>query len=128
MVDKVYTGIDLVEIDRIRNSIQRDANFLMRYFGNEEIKLFSTKNATERIAANFAAKEAFSKALGTGIVGFSLKEVETLRDENGAPFLHLSGKAKEIAEKRQLQFSVSLSHTKDYATAIVIGYTNSQRG
>ncbi len=124
MLNKIYTGIDLVEIDRIRNSIQRDANFLVRFFGDDERKLFNSINAAERIAANFAAKEAFSKAIGTGIVGFSLKEVQTLRDENGAPFLQLSGKAEEIAKKRQMQFSVSLSHTKEYATAIVIGYTN----
>ncbi|MEG0691838.1 MAG: holo-ACP synthase [Oscillospiraceae bacterium] len=125
MVNKIYTGIDLVEVDRIRNSVQKDANFLVRFFGEEERKLFHTSNASERIAANFAAKEAFSKALGTGIVGFSLKEVQALRDENGAPYLYLSGKAKEIAKTKQLSFSISLSHTAEYATAIVIGYTNS---
>lgn len=125
MVNKIYTGIDLVEVDRIRNSVQKDANFLVRFFGEEERKLFHTSNASERIAANFAAKEAFSKALGTGIVGFSLKEVQALRDENGAPYLYLSGKAKEIAQTKQLSFSISLSHTAEYATAIVIGYTNS---
>lgn len=122
MSNKICTGIDLVEIDRIRNSIEKDAKFLMRFFGEEERKLFHTANAAERIAANFAAKEAFSKALGTGFVGFSLNEVQTLRDESGAPYLQLSGKAKELAEHKQLQFSVSLSHTKEYATAIVIGY------
>ena len=125
MSSKIYTGIDLVEVDRIRSSVQKDAKFLVRFFGEEERKLFHTSNAMERIAGNFAVKEAFSKALGTGIQGFSLNEVQALRDTAGAPYLVLSGKAKEIATVMNVNFSVSISHTSQYATAIVIGYTNS---
>lgn len=120
MSSRIYTGIDLVEIDRIRMSVERDARFLMRFFGEEERKLFTAANATERIAANFAAKEAFAKALGTGIIGFELKEVQALRDEKGAPYFYFCGKAAKIVQERNLIFSLSLSHTKHYATAMVV--------
>ena len=71
-------------------------------------------------AADWAAKEAFSKALGTGVRGFELNEVSCLRDELGAPYLVLTGKAKQAAEG--LAFSVSLTHTAELASAIVIAY------
>lgn len=128
MLDSISTGIDLVEIDRIRKSIERNANFLVRFFGNEEIDYFNQKSDKQKmqsIAANFAAKEAFSKALGTGVVGFSLKDVQTLRNQKGAPYFKLSGKAKEIANTLNMNFSVSLSHTDNYATAVVVSYINS---
>lgn len=123
MPTKLYTGIDLVSVDRIRKSIQKDARFLVRFFGEEECKLFDLSRASvyERIAANFAAKEAFSKALGSGIADFALNEVQALRNASGAPYLQLSGRALAIAQARQLEFSISLSHTKEYATAIVVG-------
>lgn len=122
MVNNLQTGIDLVLIKRIEKSIEQNADFLMRFFGDEERKLFDIKNPFPRIAANFAAKEAFSKAMQTGIVGFSLNEVQALRGENGAPYLYLTGKAEELAKKSGYTFSLSLSHTDEYATAIVVAY------
>lgn len=121
MDNKLCVGVDMVEIKRIGESIQKNALFLMRFFGEEERKLFCGKKAYERAAASFAAKEAFGKAIGRGIVGFSLKEVEALRMESGQPYLKLSGKAKEIADEMGLTFSISLSHTDDMAIAVVIG-------
>ncbi len=112
-------GIDLIEVARIKNSME-NPRFIARIFGKEEQKLFTGAHAAERAAANYAAKEAFGKALGTGISGFSLCEVEVLRDERGAPYLSLSGKAAEIAGERSLRFLCSLTHTADYAQAIVI--------
>lgn len=112
-------GIDLVEVARIRKSME-NPRFVSRVFGEEEQKLFTGAHAAERAAANYAAKEAFSKALGTGVVGFSLNEVETLRDELGAPYLRFSGKAAEIVRERGLRFLCSLTHTADHAEAIVI--------
>ncbi len=76
----------------------------------------------ETIAANFAAKEAFAKALGTGVRGFSLGEVSVLRDRLGAPYFLLSGRAKQLAEERGLAFSVSLTHTDALAAAFVVAW------
>lgn len=112
-------GIDLIEVARIRKSME-NPRFTARIFGKEEQKLLTGAHAAERAAANYAAKEAFGKALGTGISGFSLCEVEVLRDALGAPYLSLSGKAAEIAAARGLRFLCSLTHTADYAQAIVI--------
>ena len=114
-------GVDIVSIDRIEKSLSRE-NFLAKVYGEGEIALFAAegKLKTNSLAANFAAKEAFSKALGTGVRGFELTEMEILRDDMGKPYFHLSGRAKEIAESNNLVFSVSLSHEKDKAIAFVI--------
>lgn len=109
-------GIDSVEIARIEKSLDIKG-FRERVFSAEEIGLLKK---TESYAANFAAKEAFSKALGTGIRGFSLNEISVLRDELGAPYLKLTGNAAVAA--KGLNFTVSLTHTKTTATAIVIAY------
>lgn len=74
------------------------------------------------MAANWAAKESFAKALGTGVEGFALNEVSCLRDELGCPYLELTGNALLAAENRGLTFAVSLSHIKDIASAVVIAY------
>ncbi len=74
------------------------------------------------MAANWAAKESFAKALGTGVEGFALNEVSCLRDELGCPYLELTGNALLAAENRRLTFAVSLSHIKDIASAVVIAY------
>lgn len=122
MSNAFTTGIDMVEIARIRKSVEQNNDFVARFFGEEEQKLFTTQNKYERIAGNFAGKEAFSKAIGTGVVGFSLNEVQVLRNELNAPYLEFSGKALEIVTKLGLEFSISISHTKDNAVAIVIAY------
>ena len=111
-------GIDSIEISRIEKSL-KISGFLEKVFSAEDIDFFISRNMrAESIAANFAAKEAFSKALGTGIRGFSLNEISVLRDELGAPYLKLSGKALEAAAR--LSFKVSITHTRDVATAIVL--------
>lgn len=113
-------GIDSIEIERISKSLDI-SSFMEKVFSKAEVDLFESRNfKAETIAANFAAKEAFSKALGTGVRGFSLNEVSVLRDELGGPYLELEGNAKEIANG--LNFTVSITHTKTVATAIVIAY------
>lgn len=113
-------GIDSVEIERISKSIQSPA-FLKHVFSVREIEMLSQKKmSAQSYAGNFAAKEAFSKALGTGIRGFSLNEISVLRDELGAPYFELSGNAESAA--KGYAFTVSITHTKDTATAIVIAY------
>lgn len=111
-------GIDSIEISRIEKSLEIKG-FLEKVFSAEEIEFFKSRNMrAESIAANFAAKEAFSKALGTGIRGFSLSEISVLRDRLGAPYIKLSGKALEAA--KGLSFKVSITHTKTTASAIVL--------
>ncbi|MBQ7283446.1 MAG: holo-ACP synthase [Oscillospiraceae bacterium] len=114
-------GVDIVSIDRIEKSLEKQS-FLKRVFGAGEIALFVTENKikTNSLAANFAAKEAFSKALGTGVRGFDFDEVQILRDSLGAPYFEFCGRAKEIVQSKNLSCKVSLSHEKDKAIAFVV--------
>lgn len=111
-------GTDIVEISRIEKSI-KSPRFLKKVFSEKEIELLKSKNFNpQTAAANFCAKEAFSKALGTGVRGFALNEVSVLRDELGKPYIELSGKALQLG--KNLNFFVSLSHTKEYAAAFAV--------
>lgn len=113
-------GIDIIEIERVKKSVQRES-FKTRVFSPDEIKMLEQrKNKYPSYAANWAAKEAFSKALGTGVRDFSLNEAEILRDSLGKPYLKLSGNAAKAAG--ELKFDVSITHTNELAMAAVIGY------
>jgi holo-[acyl-carrier protein] synthase len=113
-------GIDMLEINRIRKSAL-NPRFLSRVFGEKELALYRARGSPASfLAANFCAKEAFSKALGIGVRGFEFRDVQLLRDELGKPFLALSGKALELSGS--LHFDVSVSHTKEHAIAVVICY------
>ena len=82
-------GIDIIEIDRIEKVLKRTPRFLERNFTEKEIEYFKENNfRSESIAGNFAAKEAISKAIGTGIRGFNLKDIEVLRDHLGKPIVN----------------------------------------
>lgn len=119
-------GIDLIEISRIKKSI-RSPHFLSRIFSPPELKLFAQRNfSPEVIAGNFCVKEAFSKAMGTGFRGFSFNEISVLRDYSGMPYISVSGGAKRVLEGKGCNVTVSLSHTDNYATAIVIAYPKHQ--
>ena len=119
----VGTGIDMVEIHRIAQSIERfGERFLSRVFTPGEIAYCrAKKNSAESFAARFAAKEAGAKALGTGIQhGVMWKELEVRRERGRRPHLHLSGRAKEIAEQLGVRHvSLSLTHTATTAMATV---------
>ena len=115
-------GIDSIEIARIAESIKNE-KFIKKVYGDSELREISLRGLHPRsFAVSFAAKEAFSKAIGTGIVGFSLNEVELLHNEFGAPYLFLSGKAKVIAEDKGFIFSTSVTHTESVATVIFLAY------
>lgn len=117
-------GTDILEIARIKRHIDEKDRFFERFYGDDERAELKSRNYSAHTATGmFCAKEAFSKALGTGLVGFSLRDVQLLHDENGAPYLKLSGNAGVLAERRNMRFSVSISHTDTIATATVIGYT-----
>ena len=115
-------GIDSVEIDRIKKSIEKDS-FIKRVYGERELDELRKKNmSAQSAAACFCAKEAFSKAIGTGVTGFNLNEVETLHDEKGKPFLVFSGDAKRIVDESGFLFDISITHTDTVATAAVIAF------
>ena len=117
----LYTGIDLTDIDRIRRAA-RNPRFVTRVFSAEEQAYFAgQKDPAPSMAACFAAKEAFSKALGTGVRGFKLAEVSVVHDAFGAPRLRLSGMAAQRAEERGIsELSLSLTHTGALAAAVVV--------
>lgn len=118
------TGIDLVEIVRIRRLLEGNDKQRDEIFSTLEVEycLKRKKNAYQHFAARFAAKEAFLKALGTGIqTKFKLKDIEVVNDGSGKPEIHLHGKVKEAAESKGVrEIQVSLSHSSEYAVANVI--------
>ena len=84
-------GIDLIEIDRIKNSMKR-GSFLKRIFGKNEYTELEKRNfLPQSVAVNFCAKEAFLKAIGKGLGEIDLAEIELLRKKSGQPYLKLSG-------------------------------------
>ena len=115
-------GIDLIEVERIRKQLERSDRFINRIFTPDEIVYCeSKKNRAQNFAARFAAKEAFFKALGTGWRGgLAFNPVEVVNDSLGKPEIRLHGKAEKlIAEKNITNICVSLTHLKDFASAIV---------
>lgn len=114
-------GTDIIEIDRIKAAIERTPSFLNKAFTEKEIELFKAKEMrVETIAGNFAAKEALSKALGTGFRGYSLQDFEILRDQLGKPIVNISKKARQKIGDRVLNINVSISHNKSNAIAFAI--------
>lgn len=118
-----FIGTDMVEVGRIRKSSEKP-RFMERVYSKEEHDLFLTKkDPYESMAGNWAAKEAFAKAVRTGVRDFSMNEISVLRDENGAPYLKLSGYAAKLADSLGLEFQVSITHTKELASAVVLAYS-----
>ncbi len=109
-------GIDLVYVPRIE-ALLKKGPFLSRFFTEKECAYFEKRKDPKVVAGNFAVKEAFSKALGTGIREFNLKDIEVLREDNGKPYIQLGGKLKK---KSFHKIHCSISHDGDYATAIVL--------
>ncbi len=117
-------GTDIVEIERIERASERTPNFLDKMFLKEEQSLFKTAHqqlTMESIAGAFAAKEAMSKALGTGFRGFGPLEIEVKKDALGKPFILLHGGAKVCARERGIEaIFLSISHAQKYAVATVV--------
>ncbi len=117
-------GIDLVENERIEKIISKwGQKFLQRVFSENEINYCGRHiQSSLHYGARFAAKEAFLKALGIGLGrGVKLREIEVVHDDQGKPDLTLHGEANLQIEQRQItRIHLSLTHTKNYATAIVI--------
>ncbi|MBQ2035464.1 MAG: holo-ACP synthase [Peptococcaceae bacterium] len=115
-------GTDLIEIVRIQRAIEKNPHFMERvYTANEIAYCQRKKNVWQSFAARFAAKEAVSKALGTGIGPVGLMEIEILNAENGQPKVVLHGKALQLAADRNIQrVHISLSHSEAYAMATAV--------
>ena len=117
-------GKDIVEINRVKNSLKKKG-LLQRLFNQKEINNCQKKiNKFNCFAKRFAAKEAFSKALGTGIAkGINFNEIIILNEKNGKPFIKLLDKTKKIVEKKisnkKYKISLSLSDENNYAVAFV---------
>ena len=120
----VGSGIDLVEIGRIQQSMDRHASrFLNRvYTAAEQAYCLSKRNSAESLAARFAAKEAGAKALGTGIsFGVSWLEIEVVREASGRPTLRFHGRAAQIAAALgATHAALSITHTASLAMASVV--------
>ncbi len=110
------TGVDIVEIARIRSAVKRyGKKFLVRIFTPHEIKYCTSFNKLKypELSVRFAAKEAYSKANGTGMVGIKWRHIEVYNDKKGKPLLRIKGRPKKKAH-------ITLSHSKDYAVASVV--------
>ena len=123
-MSKIFgAGIDLIEISRISNSI-KNKNFIDRIYSKSEIQQARfLKNKSSFFAKRFAAKEAFSKAIGTGISeGISFKEILVVNNIKGKPTIKLSGKTKSVLLKKikKARVHLSLSDEKNHAVAMVI--------
>lgn len=108
-------GIDIIEIERVREAIEKyGERFLNKIFTEKEIRYCRKHKAVRfpELAVRFAAKEAYSKAIGTGFDGLGWKEIEIGNDSRGKPLIYLKGKLSRKAH-------LSLSHSRDYAVASV---------
>ena len=121
---KIYgIGTDIVSVERIKKSLKNKKS-LNRLFCLEEIsKCSKLINSNNCYAKRFAAKEAFSKALGTGISnGINFNEIIVMNEKNGKPFIKIIGKTLKIIKnkyKKKIAIALSLSDEKKYAVAFV---------
>ena len=116
-------GNDIIEIERIRQAIERSSSFVERVYTPHEIDYCESRNKGryESFAGIYAAKEAFIKALGTGVRHGSWQDIEIYHDELGAPLIRLQDTFKNIYEiSGYTNIHVSISHCKEYAMSTVI--------
>jgi len=117
-------GIDIIEIDRIKQSVDRfEEHFLNKLFTTTELEYSLSKgNKYQHLAARFAAKEAIAKALATGwSEGFRWKDIEIYNEPNGMPKVRLLGNLKDfLGDSKELK--ISMSHSQNYVTCVAIIY------
>jgi holo-[acyl-carrier protein] synthase len=123
-VSVVGVGVDAIEIDRIETALVRTPSLLQRMYTEQERQTCSSAGGGLRyagLAARFAAKEAVAKALGTGVRGFGLRDIEIARVEHGRPEVRLhGGAARRAAELGVRAVHVSLSTSRDLAVASAV--------
>ena len=116
-------GTDIIEVERIETLLARGQQYIESIFTDKEISYCEGHGRrAEHYAARFAGKEAFLKAIGTGWRnGLGFAEIEILNDELGKPQVFFHGKVKQFVETHQIkQISISLSHVREIAIAVVI--------
>ncbi|MBQ6075401.1 MAG: holo-ACP synthase [Lachnospiraceae bacterium] len=116
-------GVDVCRISRMRSHAP-DSSFALRFFSDEERAYLERKGAglAQSMAGMYAAKEAFAKAVGTGVRGFSLREVEVLHRPDGRPFYRISGEALKIMNSGGMdEMLLSISHDGSLAIAFAVG-------
>ena len=118
----VGIGNDIIEIERIEKAISKEG-FKAKVFTQREIEnIVKRGNRAETYAGIFSAKEAISKAIGTGVREFSLTDLEILNDDLGKPYVIVSDKLNKIIQRKKenYQIEIAISHSKKYATAMAI--------
>ncbi|HEY5475193.1 MAG TPA: holo-ACP synthase [Tepidiformaceae bacterium] len=121
MATKFAVGIDIIEIERVADVIARHGDrFLRRVYTDDEIA--HCRGRVSELAARFAAKEAVMKALGTGVRGVGWKDIEILPNRRGKPLVFLYERGAARGERIELRgLEVSLTHSRDFAIASVVG-------
>ena len=119
----IGVGVDIVEISRIERSVKRwGAKFARRIFSELELTVFADRTEESGLLARqFAAKEAVSKALGTGMKGIGFRDITVIRNEAGAPLVELSDHAASRASEIGVEnILISISDERDYAIAYAV--------
>lgn len=118
----VGIGNDIIEIERVEKSISKEG-FIAKVYTQREIEnIVKRGNRAETYAGIFSAKEAISKAIGTGVREFALTDLEILNDDLGKPYVIVSNKLNKIIQRKKenYQIEIAISHSKKYATAMAI--------
>lgn len=118
-------GVDIVKNQRIKLILDKnEENFLKRLFTSKEIEYILYRNKDfKTVSGLFAAKEAISKLVGTGIGKLSWKDIEILHNEAGRPYVNLSENLKSILDNLNIkEIEISISHEEEYSIAFAIGY------
>jgi len=117
----LVNGVDMVEISRIRSVAERYGERFLRRIYTEGEAIYC-RGRMPQLASRFAAKEAVMKALGTGVRGVKWRDIEVVRQTGGPPMIVLHGTARARAKRLGIDcLVVSLTHSKDYAMAFVVG-------
>ena len=120
----IGTGLDIIEIERIKNSIKKySPKFEQKVFSSSEINYCKSQgDPAKHFAARFAVKEAVSKCLGTGISGaLGFKDMEVIHEKSGKPVLKMTGKGKDLFQKLKIKtIHISISHDHTHAIAHAI--------
>ena len=118
----VGIGNDIIEIERIEKAISKESFKIKIYTQRELENIEKRGDRVETYAGIFSAKEAISKAIGTGVREFSLTDLEILNDDLGKPYVVVSERLDKIikSKKENYQIEISISHSKKYATAVAI--------
>ncbi|HOM42390.1 MAG TPA: holo-ACP synthase [Bacillota bacterium] len=122
-------GTDIIEIKKIKKAITRSPRFIERLFTEQELEFYKKKDMkAQHIAGGFSAKEAVLKALGTGLRGFRWKDIEILRGPIGKPIVRFEGNVKQFIEDNGIGIiHVTISHSRDFATATAVAEVSMER-